>query len=162
MADSEPNPEDFQEFLRRMMSGAGGGQFDLSALQNALGGADRLQLDPAMMAGLMQQLQGAFVSDPWENALRQALHIANHEGQGVDAGSRTSLVDDIAVAILCLGDATTISELAAAPQAMTRGDWVEHTLQVWKEIAGPVSISIADVLTCALDTQVSEDMRDAI
>ncbi len=162
MADNEPNPEDFQEFLRRMMSGAGGGEFDLSALQNALGGADGLQLDPAMMAGLMQQLQGAFVSDPWENALRQALHIANREGQGVDAGSRTSLVDAFALANLWLGEATTISELAEAPQAMTRGEWVEKTLPVWKEIAGPVSTSIADALTSALDTQVPEDMRDAI
>lgn len=162
MADNEPNSEDFQEFIRKMMSGAGGGEFDLSALQNALGGADGLQLDPAMMAGLMQQLQGAFGGDPWENALRQALHIANREGQGVTDGSRTSLVDAFALANLWLGEATTISELAEAPQAMTRGEWVEKTLPVWKEIAGPVSTSIADALTSALDTQVPDDMRDAI
>src|SRR5690606_41763796 len=100
MADNEPNPEDFEEFIRKMMSGAGGGEFDLSALQDALGGADGLQLDPAMMAGLMQQLQGAFGgSDPWENTLRQALHIANREGQGVTDGSRPSLVDAFALEI---------------------------------------------------------------
>jgi len=163
MAENEPNPEDFQEFIRKMMSGAGGGEFDMSALQDALGGAEGLQLDPAMMAGLMQQLQGAFGgSDPWENALRQALHIANREGQGVTDGSRTSLVDAFALANLWLGEATTISELAENPKAMTRGEWVEKTLPVWKEIAGPVSTSIADALTGALDTQVPEDMRDAI
>ncbi|MGM7678254.1 zinc-dependent metalloprotease [Microbacterium sp. A94] len=162
MADNEPNPEDFQEFLRKMMSGEGGGDFDLSALQNALGGPDGINLDPSMMAALMQQLQGAFNGDPWENTLRQALHIANQEGQGITDGSRSSVVDAFALANLWLGEATTISELSEAPQAMTRGEWVEKTLPVWKEIAGPVSTSIADALTGALDTQVPEDMRDAI
>ncbi|WP_206476703.1 zinc-dependent metalloprotease [Microbacterium sp. KRD172] len=162
MADNDPNPEDFQEFLRKMMSGAGVGDFDLSALQNALGGADGLEIDPAMMAGLMRQLQGAFGGDPWENTLRQALHIANREGQGITDGSRHSLVDSFALANLWLGEATTISELAENPQAMTRGEWVEKTLPVWKEIAGPVSTSIADALTSALDTQVPDDMREAI
>ncbi|KDA06589.1 hypothetical protein DC31_09405 [Microbacterium sp. CH12i] len=162
MADNEPNPEDFQEFIRRMMSGAGGGDFDLSALQNALGGEDGLQLDPAMMAGLMQQLQGAFGGDPWENTLRQALHIANREGQSITDSSRSALTDAFTLANLWLGEATTISELAEAPQAMTRGEWVEKTLPVWKEIAGPVSTSIADALTSALDTQVPDDMREAI
>lgn len=162
MADNDPNPEDFQEFLRKMMSGAGGGDFDLSALQNALGGAEGFELDPAMMARLMQQLQGAFGGDPWENTLRQALHIANREGQGITDGSRTSLVDAFALANLWLSEATTISELAENPLAMTRGEWVEKTLPVWKEIAGPVSTSIADALTSALDTQVPDDMREAI
>ncbi|MEW1961336.1 zinc-dependent metalloprotease [Microbacterium sp. NPDC077644] len=162
MADDEPTPEDFQEFLRKMLSGQGGGDFDLSALQNALGGEGGLQLDPAMMAALSQQLQSVFGGDPWENALRQALHIANREGQGITDGSRHSLVDAFGLANLWLGEATTISELSEAPQPMTRGEWVEKTLPVWKEIAGPVSTSIADALTSALDTQVPEDMRGAI
>lgn len=162
MADNDPNPEDFEELLRKMMSGAGAGDFDLSALQNALGGADGIGLDPAMMAALTQQLQNAFGGDPWENTLRQALHIANREGQGITDGSRHSLVDAFALANLWLGEATTISELSESPQAMTRGEWVEKTLPVWKDIAGPVSTSIADALTSALDTQVPEDMRGAV
>lgn len=162
MADNDPNPEDFQEFLRRMMSGAGAGDFDLSALQRAFEGAEGIQLDPAMMAGLMQQLQGAFGGDPWANTLRQALHIANREGQGVTDGSRTSLADSFALANLWLSEATAISELAETPRAMTRGEWVEKTLPVWKEIAEPVSTSIADALTSALDTQVPEEMRSVV
>src|SRR5690606_18097681 len=110
---------------RKMMSGADSGDFDLSALQDALGGAEGFQLDPAMMAGLMQQLQGAFSGDPWENTLRQALHIANREGQGITDGAQSSLVDAFALANLWLGEATTISELSEAPKAMTRGEWVE-------------------------------------
>lgn len=161
MAENEFDPEDFQELLRRMMSGSGVDGLDLSALQNALGEGG-LQLDPAMMAGLMQQLQGAFGADPWENALRQALHIANREGQGITDGSRSSLAGSFALANLWLGEATTISELADAPGAMTRGEWVEKTLPVWKDIAVPVSTSIADALTSALDGQVPEDMREMV
>ncbi|MGM1017663.1 MAG: zinc-dependent metalloprotease [Actinomycetota bacterium] len=161
MADNDPNPEDFQEILRRMMSGAESGEFDLNSLQEALSGADG-ELDPAMMTALMRQLQGAFGGDPWENALRQALHIANRDGQGVTSGAQASLADAFSLANLWLSEATTISELADPPTAMTRGEWVEKTLPVWKEIAGPVSTSIADALTSALDGQVPEDMREVV
>ncbi|HWV50082.1 MAG TPA: zinc-dependent metalloprotease, partial [Microbacterium sp.] len=161
MADNDPNPEDFQEFLRRMMAN-GGADFDLNALQNALGGADGIALDPAMMSQLMSQLQGVFGGDPWENTLRQALHIANRDGQGITDGSRGSLSDAFGLANLWLGEATTISELADSPRVLTRGEWVEQTLPVWKEIAEPVSTSIADALTSALDAQVPEDMREVV
>ena len=162
MADNDPTPEDFQEFLRKMLSGQGGGDIDPEALRGAFEGMEGMQFDPAMMQTIMSQLQGAFGGDPWENALRQALHIANRDGQGITDGSRTSLVDSFALANLWLGEATPISELAESPTAMTRGEWVEKTLPVWKEIAGPVSTSIADALTSALDTQVPEDMRGVV
>ncbi|WP_149084884.1 MULTISPECIES: zinc-dependent metalloprotease [Microbacterium] len=162
MADNEPNPEDFQEFLRRMLSNQGGGDIDPEALRGAFQGMDGFTFDPAMMQTIMSQLQGAFGGDPWENSLRQALHIANREGQGIGDGSRSSLADAFALANLWLGEATTISELAEAPVAMTRGEWVEKTLPVWKEIADPVSTSIADALTAALDTQVPEEMRGVV
>src|SRR5690606_16128594 len=148
MADNDPTPEDFPEFLRRMMSGQGG--IDPEALRDAFGGMEGLQLDPAMMRGIMAQLQGAFGGDPWENARRQALHIANRDGLGIANGARSSLVDAFSLANLWLGEATTISELSESPRAMTRGEWVETTLPVWKEIADPVSTSIADALTSAL------------
>jgi len=162
MADNDPTPEDFQEFLRRMMSGQGGGDIDPEQLREMLSGMEGIQFDPAMMQTIMSQLQGAFGGDPWENALRQALHIANRDGQGIGDGSRGSLVDSFALANLWLGEATTISELADAPKPMTRGEWVQATLPVWKEIADPVSTSIADALTSALDTQVPEEMRGLV
>lgn len=161
MADNDPTPEDFQEFIRRMMAGQGG-DIDPEALQKAFAGMEGFEFDPAMMQSIMAQLQGAFGGDAWESALRQALHIANRDGLGITDGSRTSLTDSFALANLWLGEATTISELAEAPRAMTRGEWVEATLPVWKEIADPVSTSIADALTSALDTQVPDDMRDIV
>lgn len=168
MAENDPNPEDFQEFLRRML-GASGGDFDLSALQGfdlsklqGMEGMEGLELSPEMMAGFMQQFQNAFSGDPWDRAKQQALHISNREGLGVTDGSRASVSDAFGLANLWLSEATSISELAEAPRAMTRGEWVEQTLPVWKAVATPVSTSIADALTTALDSQVPEDMKDMI
>ncbi|MFD6701210.1 MULTISPECIES: zinc-dependent metalloprotease [unclassified Microbacterium] len=157
MAENDPNPDDFMEMLRRMLGGSAEG-FDLSALQ----GMEGLNLDPAMMQQMMQQMQNAMSSDPWETTLRQALHIANRDGQGIDAGSRSSIADAFALADLWVGEATTISELGSAPRALTRGEWVEQTLPVWKEVAAPVSTSIADALMSALEGQTPEDMQGMV
>lgn len=159
MADDEQDPSDFEEMLRRMMSG---GQIDPDAVREALSGMQGMPIDPAQMQGFMSQMQGMFGGDPWQNAERQALHIANREGLGITATAQSSLAEAFALANLWLSEATTISELASAPQAMTRGDWVQKTLPVWKEIASPVSTSIADALTGALETQVPEEMRGMV
>ena len=157
MAENDPNSEDFLQFLRRMLGGSAE-DFDLSALQ----GMEGLNLDPAMMQQIMQQMQHAMSGDPWETALRQALHIANRDGLGIDSGARSSIADAFALADLWVGEATTISELGSAPRALTRGEWVEQTLPVWKEVATPVSTSIADALTSALEGQVPEEMQGAV
>ncbi|MEJ1087362.1 zinc-dependent metalloprotease [Microbacterium sp. Mu-80] len=162
MADDDRDPSDFEEMLRRMMSG---GDIDPDALRDALsnmGGPGGMQIDPAQMAGFMSQMQGMFGGDPWQGAERQALHIANRDGQGITSGSRSSLAEAFGLANLWLSEATTISDLGSTPQAMTRGEWVERTLPVWKEIASPVSTSIADALTDALETQVPEDMQGMV
>ena len=159
MADNDNDPADFEEFLRRMMAS---GKFDPEAMSEALAGMGDMEFDPAMLAGLMSQMQGAFAGDPWESAERQALHIANRDGQGITDGSRSSLADAFGLADLWLSEATTLSELGTPPTAMTRGEWVETTLPVWKEIATPVSTSIADALTGALGNQVPDDMRGLV
>ncbi|MGO4679245.1 zinc-dependent metalloprotease [Microbacterium sp. 2MCAF23] len=157
MAENDPNSDDFLQFLRRMLGGSAD-DFDLSALQGMQG----LNLDPAMMQQMMQQMQGAMNGDPWETTLRQALHIANRDGQGIDTGSRASIADAFALADLWVGEATTISELGSAPRALTRGEWVEQTLPVWKEVAAPVSTSIADALMSALEGQTPEEMQGMV
>ncbi len=119
MAENDPNSEDFLQFLRRML-GENAEGMDLSALQ----GMEGLNLDPAMMQQLMQQMQHAMNGDPWETTLRQALHIANRDGLGIGTGARTSIADAFALADLWVGESTTISELAAPPRALTRGEWV--------------------------------------
>lgn len=162
MADDDRSPEEeFQELLRKMMSGEGGA-IDPEQLSRLSG----MQIDPAMMQTMMQHLQGAFSGGDdgvaWELATRQALHIANQSDLGVSAGQRTDLDQALTLASLWLGEATTISELPAPARALTRGQWVEATMPVWRELADPVATSIADALTSALGAQAPEEMQELL
>ncbi len=164
MADEDRSPEDeFQELLRQLLGGGSEGEFDAEQLSRLSG----MNIDPAMMQTLMQHLQGAFAGGgdggiSWDLAKRQALHIANQDGLGVTTGQRTDLDQAFALATLWLSEATTISELATPPQAMTRGGWVEATLPFWQELAEPVATSIADALTSALSEQAPDDMQGLV
>lgn len=158
MADEDDrSPEDqFQELLRQLFGADGLDPEQLRQLQ-------QMGIDPAMMQQMMGQMQRAFTSSDgsiaWDAAERQALHIANQSDLGVAAGSRSDLDQAFSLATLWLGEATTISELAEAPRALTRGAWVEATMPVWRELAEPVATSIADALTATLAEQAPEDMQ---
>jgi putative hydrolase len=159
--DNRSPEEEFQEILRRMLSGEGG-SIDPEQLSRLSG----MQIDPAMMQQMMQQLQGAFAGSDdgisWDLAKRQALHIANQSDRGVTAGQRTDLDQAFSLATLWLGEATAIADLPSPGRAISRGAWVEATLPVWQELAEPVATSIADALTSALREQAPEDMQGLI
>jgi len=155
--EDDRSPEDqFQELLRQLFGADGLDPEQLRQLQ-------QMGIDPAMMQQMMGQMQRAFTSSDgsiaWDAAERQALHIANQSDLGVAAGSRSDLDQAFSLATLWLGEATTISELAEAPRALTRGAWVEATMPVWRELAEPVATSIADALTATLAEQAPEDMQ---
>ncbi|MGP3536134.1 zinc-dependent metalloprotease [Microbacterium sp. RD1] len=162
MADDDRSPEEeFQELLRRMLSGESGA-IDPEQLSRLSG----MPIDPATMQTMMRHLQGAFSGSDdgiaWDLAQRQALHIANQSDRGVTDGQRTDLDQAVTLATLWLSEATTISELPAPARALTRGAWVEATMPVWQELAEPVATSIADALTSALRAQAPEDMQEMI
>lgn len=158
----EQSPEEeFQELMRRLMSGDTSG-IDPEMLSRLSG----MQIDPAMLQAVMNQLQGAFAGTQegvdWSLTERQALHIANQDGLGVTTGQKTDIDQAFTLAALWLGAATTISDLPRPPRAVTRGAWVTATLPVWQELAEPVATSIADALTAALGQQAPEDMQEMI
>lgn len=156
MADDDDREPDFEEILRSLLGA--GGDLDPEQLR-------QLGIDPAAMQAAMRQLQGMQSADggiAWDLTKRQALHIANQSDLGVTASQRTDLDQAFALATLWLSESTTVSELAVAPRAITRGEWVEKTLPVWQELAEPVATSIADALTAALSEQTPEDMRELV
>ncbi|WP_019179809.1 zinc-dependent metalloprotease [Microbacterium yannicii] len=162
-SSSDQSPEEeFQELIRQLFGGGAGG-IDPEQLSRLSG----MNIDPAMMQAVMSQLQGAFAGAgqggiAWDMAERQALHIANQDGLGVTTGQRTDLDQAFSLATLWLSEATTISELPAPAQPLTRGGWVEATLPVWQQLAEPVATSIADALTAALSEQAPEDMQGLV
>jgi putative hydrolase len=155
--DDDRSPEEeFQELLRQLF-GAGG--MDPAQLQQL----SSMGIDPAMMQQMMRQMQSAFTSGDggiaWDEAQRQALHIANQSDLGVGSGARADLDQAFTLATLWLSESTTISDLAEPGRAITRGAWVEATMPVWRELAEPVASSIADALTATLSEQLPEDMQ---
>lgn len=158
--EDRPDPDDLAELLRNLMGG-GQGAIDPAQFEQLRG----LGIDPAMMQQIMRQLQGAFAAGgdgaiDWSAARTQALHLANKDGLGITSGSRQDFDQAFSLATLWLSEATTISDLASPPRALTRGQWVEATLPVWQELAEPVATSIADAMTEAIGSQLPEDMRD--
>lgn len=163
--DEDRTPqEEFQELIRQLFGGAPGaaGAIDAEQLSRLTG----MGIDPAMMQQVMRHLQGAFTGGQdgisWEMATRQALHIANQSDLGVTSAQRDDLDQAFALATLWLSEATTISELADPPRAITRGGWVEATLPVWQELAEPVATSIADALTSALGAHAPDEMQSLL
>lgn len=162
MADDDRSPEDdFAELMRQIFGASGTPDPDQLDQLRALG------VDPAMMQGIMAQMQQAFRNAPaggisWDLAKQQALHIANQSDKGVTAGQRGEFDQAFGLATLWLSEATTISELGSTPHALTRGQWVEATLPVWQELAEPVATSIADALTEALRSQAPEEMQQLV
>jgi putative hydrolase len=161
VTDEDRSPEDdFQDLLRQLFGA--GGQIDPEQIHKLTG----MNIDPAMLAGLMQQMQGAFAGAdggiPWDSARTAALHIANQDGLSVTSGQRTDLDQAFALADLWLSAVTSISALAQPARSLTRGDWVEQTMPVWQEAAEPVATSITDALLDALGQQAPEEMRGVV
>lgn len=158
---------DFEELLRNLLGGDGAG-IDPAQLE----ALSRMGVDPAMLQQIMGQLQHAFAAGQggqsgtdgidWTAAKTQALHLSNKDGLSISASDRADFDQAFALATLWLSEATTISELAAPPVAITRGDWVEQTLPVWQELAEPVADSIAGALTAAIGEQTPEEMRELV
>ena len=166
--DDNPSPEDFQEMqemLRRLLSG------DLSALgeeeRQALAG---LGIDASMLPQMMSQLQHAFTAPAgdspsgidWDAARTQALHLANKDSLAIAESSRAEFEQAFALGSLWLSEATTVSELPTPATPITRSQWVEATLPVWRELAEPVADSIAGALVSAMGDQVPEEMRGMV
>lgn len=160
--DDDSSAEDFADMLRNLLGGGAEG-LDASRLE-ALSG---LGVDPAMLQQMMQQMQAAFAAGAdggidWSAAETGALHLANKDDLGITTGDRQEFDQAFGLATLWLSESTTISDLARAPRAITRGEWVKATLPVWQELAEPVADSIAGALTSAIDEQTPEEMKAMI
>ena len=158
--DDASQGDDLNELLRRLLGGGtDGAQLDPELLSRLSG----MNIDPATLQQMMTQMQAAFAGGEeatWEMASRQALQIAGQSDLAVSSAQRSDLDQAFSLANLWLGEATTVPELAQPGGAITRARWVELTLPVWRELAEPVSGSIADAMTAALVEQTGEEFGE--
>jgi putative hydrolase len=157
--DDGQNPEDeFQDMLRDILSGKS--SIDPSQLAGAAG----LPNDPASVAALMQQLQGALRAGSaeginWDIALKQGQDRAAAAQQSTTPAQRAELEQAFHIAALWLDDVINVAELTVEPRLMTRKEWVTATMPLWSQLAEPVATSISDSLTKVLTEQAPEELK---
>jgi putative hydrolase len=156
--EPQPGPDDdFQEMLRKLLSGEG--QIDPSQLAGAAG----LPNDPAFVANLMSQLQRAAQSGgdgiDFSVATERATAIARDGGQPIDPVTAQAADQAFQVAALWLDEATSVPELTATPSLYTREQWAKATTPVWAQIAEPVALSISNALTEAIEQRAPEQLK---
>jgi len=159
--DSDKSPEDeFRDMLRELLSG--NGSFDPSQLAGAAG----LPSDPASLAALMSQLQGALRSGGdginWDTSLQQAKTIAGDGAQDTTSEQRAAFEQAFHIASLWLADVTDVAELSSEPALYTRTRWATKTMPFWTQLAEPVATNIANALTGVLTERAPEELSSMI
>ncbi|PXA70663.1 hypothetical protein CTB96_06140 [Cryobacterium arcticum] len=129
-----------------------------------LAGAAGLPNDPASVAALMSQLQGALKGSGdgginWDIALQQGQERAATGQLSTTDAQRAELEQAFHIAALWLDDVISVAELTVVPRLMTRKEWVTATMPLWSQLAEPVATSISDSLTSVLTEQAPEELK---
>ncbi|WP_280679956.1 zinc-dependent metalloprotease [Cryobacterium sp. CG_9.6] len=133
-----------------------------------LAGAAGLAGDPASLAALMKQLQGALNSSQgstgvnWDIALTQGQERAANGQLSPTDDQQAQLKQAFHIAALWLDDVISVAELTVEPRLMTRREWVTATMPLWTQLAEPVATSISDSLTRVLTEQAPKEMQGMI
>jgi putative hydrolase len=159
--DNGGNGDEFRDMLRDIL--AGNSSIDPSQLAGAAG----LPNDPASVAALMKQLQGALRGSGdgrvnWDIALKQGQERAAAGELTTTDEQRTQLEQAFHIAALWLDEVVSVAELTREPLLMTRKEWVTATLPLWSQLAEPVATSISDSLTKVLTEQAPEELQGMI
>ncbi|TFD89496.1 zinc-dependent metalloprotease [Cryobacterium lactosi] len=129
-----------------------------------LAGAAGLPNDPASVAALMSQLQGALKGGGdgginWDIALQQGQERAAAGALSTTDAQRAELEQAFHIAALWLDDVINVAELTVEPRLMTRREWVSATMPLWSQLSEPVATSISDSLTNVLTEQAPEELK---
>jgi putative hydrolase len=159
--ENNDDTSEFTDMLRDILSG------NSSIDPSQLAGAAGLPSDPASVAALMNQLQGALRGGTdgrinWDIALKQGQERAAAGQLTATPEQQTQLEQAFHIAALWLDDVISVAELTREPRLMTRKEWVTATLPLWSQLAEPVATSISDSLTRVLTEQAPEELQGMI
>lgn len=153
--------EDLQRILGEMLSGQGGDGAALDPEQFAK--AAGIPIDPQMLQGLFSTLQGAMHNPSteidWSATRRTAIEVAS---DGAAAADPAPAMRAFPVATLWLDEVTDIGATPDAPRTLGRIEWVQQSVDTWVGLAQPVAESITGALMGALETQMPEELGDAL
>lgn len=152
--------EELQRLLGEMLSGGGGGAaLDPEQFAKAAG----IPVDPQTLQGLFSTLQGAMQNPSaeidWSATRRTAIEVASDGGATVDPAPALRAFP---VATLWLDEVTELGATPDAPRALSRIEWVQQSVDTWVGLAEPVAESITGALMHALQTQMPEELSNAL
>ena len=159
--------EPIEELMRRLTSGELDAS-DLGRLQQEIGSALGVHLDPAQLQMAMaqvQQMMNAPDTGPvnWDLAQDTARKVVQSKGDpSVGPNAARDAVEALRVASLWLDPVTTLPSPGAVERAWSRSEWVEATLPTWHELSLPVAERVSAAMTKAMTEQVPEEMRDVV
>ncbi|MFB9777212.1 zinc-dependent metalloprotease [Brevibacterium otitidis] len=162
--DREQQPDDQSPFgnMFGMFFGPGGGAGfggpgDGSGQQGMPSG---FPFDPAMLGGIMQQLQEMMSG---AGAQKAAVQAAEQSVPTPDpAASEETLAtirDAFRIAELWLGQVTDQPTSLGDAQALTRREWVQQSLQGWERFLSPVQTNMTQALTGTIAEQAPEELK---
>ena len=161
-SDRGDNPQDpLSEMLARLFGGGGAGGMDPSELAKAAG----LPSDPNAMAMIFQQVQAMFSASSdgpvnWQLAKDNARRVAATGSDPSTGPTAAREVDEaLHLAGLWLDQATDFAATSTLGRAWSRAEWVEATMDSWRQLTEPVAVSISEALSNAITTQMPEEMK---
>ncbi len=127
-------------------------------------GPQGFNIDPAMMATIMSQMQGLFGqgADPSAQATQIALRSVPSPDPAVSDDAAHAATDAFRLSELWLAEATDLSVANRATATLTRADWVKRTMPGWQKFVLPIKENMSTALTDTLQTQVPEEMKSIL
>ena len=156
---NEQNP--FEQIFGMLFGQGGpGGQGGADGSQGA-GGAQGFSIDPAMMATIMNQMQGLFGqgADPSAQATSVALRSVPSPDPAVSDDASHAATDAFRLSELWLAEATDLPVTNRTSAALTRAEWVTRTMPGWQRFVLPIKENMSTALTDTLQTQMPEEMK---
>lgn len=159
--EHNPNEQNPFEQIFGMLFGANGPGAGQGENDNQSGMPQGFQIDPAMMAGIMNQMKGMFGQAG--NGQDQAVSIAQKAVPTPDPSvtdeSKHATTDAFRLAELWLAEATDLAGGNRSPRALTRSEWVKETMPGWQKFVLPIKENMSTALTETLETQVPAEMK---
>lgn len=151
--ENAPDPEEIQRAMNQF--GASGMPFDPS------------MMDPQMMQNIMQQFQSMMQSSGdapvnWDLAKQTARQSVAGQDPSVGTFSAKEVEDALRLADSWLDKATTLEAANVPIVAWSRAEWVESTMDNWREMTDPVATSLSEALTRAITEQLPGQLPEEL
>lgn len=142
-----------------------GGQFGGTFGQQGSGGGSGasgpagLPFDPAMLGGIMQQLQGMLGGGSNAGGMRAAEQRIPQPDPEITEDVSRAAHDAFRLAELWLENVTPSAIGVPEAIALTRREWVEQTFEGWQRLVKPVQSNMSSALSASIAEQAPEELK---